>query len=86
MTTNPRLDIPQIAARALEQAPHVLGHWLPEGKRQGVEWLARNPTRADDRPGSFSVNTATGQWSDFATGDKGVYICRNTSKIKVKIR
>ena len=71
MTTNPRLDIPQIAARALEQAPHVLGHWLPEGKRQGVEWLARNPTRADDRPGSFSVNTATGQWSDFATGDKG---------------
>ena len=30
-----------------------------------------NPTRADRRPGSFSVNTRTGRWADFATGDRG---------------
>ena len=29
------------------------------------------PTRPDKNPGSFSVNTRTGKWADFATGDKG---------------
>jgi hypothetical protein len=32
---------------------------------------ARNPTRQDTKAGSFLVNVTTGQWSDFATGDKG---------------
>ena len=27
--------------------------------------------RSDRRPGSFSVNTRTGRWADFATGDRG---------------
>ena len=26
--------------------------------------------RSDRRPGSFSVNTRTGRWADFATGDR----------------
>jgi hypothetical protein len=33
--------------------------------------VARNPTRADRRAGSFKVNTVTGRWADFATGDAG---------------
>lgn len=45
--------------------------WLPNGKRQGTEYLPVNPTRADAHPGSFSINLKTGEWSDFATGDKG---------------
>jgi hypothetical protein len=37
----------------------------------GHEWVARNPTRADRKPGSFRVNLRTGRWADFATGDAG---------------
>lgn len=45
--------------------------WLPEGRREGQEWVALNPTRADAHLGSFKVNLVTGHWADFATGDKG---------------
>ena len=45
--------------------------WLPDGRREGQEWVARNPTRADRHPGSFKVNLRTGRWADFATGHKG---------------
>jgi putative DNA primase/helicase len=65
------VDIQATARAALASAHAVLSHWLPDGKRQGAEYLARNPTRDDDNLGSFSVNTTTGAWSDFATGDKG---------------
>lgn len=51
--------------------PSLLPQWLPEGCRQGREWVARNPRRHDRRAGSFSVNLATGRWADFATGDRG---------------
>lgn len=67
----PWVDIKDTARAALAAVDSVLVRWLPEGKRQGSEWVARNPTRHDDAPGSFSVNTATGAWGDFATGDKG---------------
>lgn len=66
-----RVDFKRVAADALQRAEAVLRHWLPNGKRQGLEWVSVNPTRADAKPGSFSVNTVTGAWSDFATGDKG---------------
>jgi hypothetical protein len=45
--------------------------WLPDGRREGTEWVCRNPTRDDRRRGSFKVNVATGKWGDFATGDRG---------------
>jgi len=51
----------------------ILGYvakWLPDGKQQGCEWVARNPKRDDNNPGSFSVNLDTGIWADFAA--KGV--------------
>lgn len=51
--------------------PSLLSRWLPDGRRMGREWVARNPTRADQRPGSFRVNIDNGRWADFATGDKG---------------
>ena len=60
-----------ISAAALRCSDLVVRRWLPGGKRQGREWVARNPTRSDRRIGSFSVNLATGRWSDFATGDRG---------------
>lgn len=44
---------------------------LPFGKRAGQEYVALNPTRHDNKQGSFSVNLISGKWSDFATGDSG---------------
>lgn len=67
----PRVDFARVKADALQRVDAVLRDWLPDGKREGREWVARNPTRADARPGSFAVNLDTGRWSDFATGDKG---------------
>jgi len=61
----------QVAAAALGSVDLVLAQWLPDGKRQGSEYLAKNPRRADNHPGSFSVNLKTGAWADFATDDKG---------------
>lgn len=66
-----RLDFKQVAAVALGRVDDVLGHWLPDGKRQGSEYLAKNPRRTDNSTGSFSVNLTTGAWADFATDDKG---------------
>jgi hypothetical protein len=52
-------------------ADSVVPQWLPDGKRVGREWVACNPNRSDKNAGSFSVNLKTGQWADFASGDKG---------------
>jgi hypothetical protein len=51
--------------------PLLVARWLPKGRREGREWVTRNPTRADRCPGSFKVNLVTGRWADFASGDKG---------------
>ena len=66
-----RLDFGAINAAALHVLPDLLTRWLPDGRTEGREWVARNPRRADHTLGSFKVNTQTGQWCDFATGDKG---------------
>ena len=49
----------------------LLARWLPDGRLQGFEYVALNPTRADRRPGSFRVNVRTGRWADFATDARG---------------
>lgn len=66
-----KIDFARVAADALQRVDAVLNRWLPDGKRQGAEWVARNPTRSDSTPGSFKVNRNSGEWADFATGDKG---------------
>lgn len=66
-----RIDYDQIARRALSSIDSLLRQWLPSGKHEGYEYKALNPTRADSKIGSFSVNTTTGAWGDFATGDVG---------------
>jgi hypothetical protein len=55
----------------MDRLSALLAEWLPDGRLCGDEWIARNPTRADRRAGSFKVNTQTGRWADFATGDAG---------------
>jgi hypothetical protein len=65
------IDFGAVSAAALGCSELILRRWLPAGKREGREWVARNPRRSDRRAGSFKVNLATGRWSDFATGDAG---------------
>jgi hypothetical protein len=66
-----RIDFRGINDAALQRLPLMVLRWLPEGRREGQEWVCRNPTRADRSPGSFKVNLRTGRWADFATGDGG---------------
>jgi hypothetical protein len=60
-----------VRAAADPVIPALVNRWLPDGRRQGREWVARNPRRYDRDLGSFKVNLRTGKWADFATGDKG---------------
>ncbi len=66
-----RLDFGAINRAGLASLPTLLRRWLPDGHLVGREYTARNPTRADRRPGSFRINTGSGRWADFATGDAG---------------
>lgn len=67
----PQVDYGYIAASALPYLPHLLSRWLPNGRRQGQEWVSLNPCRHDAHLGSFKINLLTGHWADFATGDRG---------------
>ena len=66
-----RVDFRAVSFAALGALDIIVPRLLPDGYSEGNEWVARNPTRNDGRPGSFKVNLTTGVWSDFATGDKG---------------
>ncbi len=63
------INFEQINQTALDRLPDLLPELLPEGRFHGREFrcgdLIGNPGQ------SLSVNTDTGVWSDFATGDKG---------------
>ena len=62
-------DYAAVNAAALSCLPALCARWLPDGRREGREWSARNPRRKDRRPGSFKVNLETGCWADFALPD-----------------
>jgi len=61
--------IRMVAALAVPSAELLVCQWLPEGRRQGNEWVARNPAREDHHAGSFGVSLASGKWNDFADGN-----------------
>ena len=71
MMTTRQIDFAAINRAAQAALPVLLQRWLPDGRVQGREYVARNPTRHDRRPGSFKVNLISGCWADFSTGDKG---------------
>ena len=68
-----RRDLPfEIVNReALARAKALLPAWLPGGSWQGVEWVTVNPKRKDTKAGSLSVNSITGKWKDFSSGEGG---------------
>lgn len=65
------IDFDRVNAAARPALTAMIDRWLPGGRREGREYVVRNPNRADRRPGSFRINLTTGKWSDFATGDAG---------------
>ncbi|OPH81914.1 hypothetical protein [Nitrobacter vulgaris] len=65
------IDFVRVNMAALSALPSLLARWLPCGRREGREYIARNPRRADRTAGSFRINIITGRWADFATGDTG---------------
>ncbi len=66
-----RIDFEAVNGAALSALQSLVRRWLPDGRNEGREYIARNPRRADKKPGSFKINLHTGKWADFATGDKG---------------
>lgn len=66
-----RIDFATLKRTALPLLPVLLTRWMPDGRREGSEWIARNPRRHDRLPGSFKINLDTGRWADFATGERG---------------
>lgn len=65
------IDFARVNAAALRNSDAVVTGLLPDGRRDGQEWVARNPRRADRKLGSFKINLTTGRWGDFASGDAG---------------
>ena len=63
------LDFDAIGAAALAVLPSLCDRWLSDGRQLGREWVARNPTRHDSKPGSFRINLTSGKWADFAIAD-----------------
>ncbi|ODT87797.1 hypothetical protein [Phenylobacterium sp. SCN 70-31] len=66
-----RIDFDRVGAAARRSGEAVAAAFLPDGRREGREWVARNPKRPDKTLGSFKVNLDTGKWADFASGDRG---------------
>jgi hypothetical protein len=65
-----RIDFDRVNRAALSVFPALLARWLPDGRWHGAEYVARNPKRADRRPGSFKTNR-NGRWADWAANAKG---------------
>jgi putative DNA primase/helicase len=61
-----------IAKQALLSSETLVTRWLPGGTKAGPEYKVINPLRADNKPGSFSINLDTGKWGDFATDKTGL--------------
>jgi hypothetical protein len=64
------VNFERVNSAALSVLPALLARWLPDGEWHGAEYVARNPKRADRRPGSFKVNR-NGRWADWAVDAKG---------------
>lgn len=65
------IDFKAINNKAIASLGSILSSWLPNGRLEGNEYVALNPTRHDQNYGSFRINMHSANWADFSTGDKG---------------
>jgi len=72
-SSNPILNLPfsSVNNEAIAKSKTLLPTWLPGGSWQGVEWVTVNPKREDTKAGSLSINSSTGKWKDFSSGQSG---------------
>jgi len=59
------IDFNKVRDESIAQIDSLVSNWL-QGKRNGHEFQATNPTRNDKKTGSFNINLDTGVWDDFA--------------------
>ena len=64
-------DFTLVNRAAMAVLPRLLQRWLPNGRIEGNEYVARNPRRSDKHYGSFKINLRTGRWADFACDARG---------------
>ena len=64
-----RIDIAEVARAALPHLTALCQRWLPGGRLEGREWTVGSLRGEPGR--SCRVNTATGRWCDFSTGERG---------------
>ena len=65
------IDFKKINSDCMTIFQSLVSSWITGGKMEGAEYVACNPTRSDKTAGSFKINTVSGVWTDFATGDGG---------------
>lgn len=65
------IDFETLSKNLLSRSEALVHQWLPEGRRSGPEWVAKNPRRDDSKLGSFKINLNTGVWKDWACNDGG---------------
>lgn len=63
------IDFVGLAQALLDRADTLVPQWLPEGRRQGAEWVCGALDGSAGR--SLSVNLRSGMWADFATDERG---------------
>jgi hypothetical protein len=61
------IDFARVNMAPLAVPPSLLARWVLGGRREGREYVARNPRPADRTAGSFRISMTTGRWADFAT-------------------
>lgn len=66
-----KIDFGKLAQDLLLRARFLVEDWIPGGDWSGPHYKAINPKRGDDSIGSFSINTSSGVWKDFASDDGG---------------
>jgi DNA primase len=70
----PNVDFDDVRAAILANLDDLIDELIPvssRGKTKGDEFWCCNPTRPDKDPASFSINTKTGLFNDFANGHGG---------------
>ncbi len=53
---NSNLNFQAVNRAALVCLPDLLAQWLPDGSREGAEWVARNPLRPERRDGNHGAS------------------------------
>jgi hypothetical protein len=61
---HPAIDFAAENRTATGTLPGLLQRWLPDGRREGREWVACNPKRGRPTPGSFKVTSSPAASAD----------------------